>query len=560
MPPVEKFEFTRNWNSPSDFPTYEPDEVKVRADMQALPDELKTYLNEKMAPAVDEKVPGSRTVNGHPLTEDVEVTKEDVGLGNVDNTSDEDKPISKAQQIALDAKANKTDVLQKDNTTPYTPTQPYHPSTKDYTDRAVAGAVMGQVPDGSITDKKLANDSVTEEKLSPGIRKSVTEDFPNHIADKNNPHGVTAEQVPYDNSRTELASDTAQGAIDELFARMYGDMKVQVQVYETGTTTPIPGVLVTGVASESGGPCYADEDGVATGYVLSDAQTATATIKVDERYIDLTGQTEQTVSVRKGETSNATLYATRVSNPSGKIETFTASTQKMFTDKVNRVDVHCVGGGGGGNSGRAVNLSGRLRAYGGAGGAQGKSAYNNSISFTPNEPFSVTVGAKGIGGSRTSSSTSGIETKVGGTGGTSSCLGISASGGVGGAGGSGARCIIYETGNDGGKGAANVTQMFGDSSAQFGGSGGGGGAYVFFSGSETEGAQGNGGSPHGGNGAAPSSSAYKDGADAGGIGAGGGGGNASAVNTGTSGSTTTYRAGAGGDGGPGAVYVRWFYA
>ena len=155
MPPVEKFEFTRNWNSPSDFPTYEPDEVKVRADMQALPDELKTYLNEKMAPAVDEKVPGSRTVNGHPLTDDVKVKKEDVGLGKVDNTPDAEKPVSQPQQEALDAKADKTSVLQKDNTEPYTPTQPYHPSTKDYTDRAVAGAVMGQVPDGSITPVKL---------------------------------------------------------------------------------------------------------------------------------------------------------------------------------------------------------------------------------------------------------------------------------------------------------------------------------------------------------------------------------------------------------------------
>ena len=195
MPPVEKFEFTRNWNNPSDFPTYEPDEAKVRADMQALPDELKTYLNEKMAPAVDEKVPGSRTVNGHPLTDDVKVTKEDVGLGKVDNTPDAEKPVSQPQQEALDAKADKTDVLQKDNATPYTPTQPYHPATKDYTDKSVAGAVMGQVPDGSITDKKLANDSVTEEKLSQSIRESVTEYFPNHIANKNNPHKVTADQA-----------------------------------------------------------------------------------------------------------------------------------------------------------------------------------------------------------------------------------------------------------------------------------------------------------------------------------------------------------------------------
>lgn len=137
---------------------------------------------------------------------------------------------------------------------------------------------------------------------------------------------------------------------------MYGDLKVQVQVYETGTTTPISGVIVTGIASETGGVCYADEDGIAIGYILSDASSATATVQVDTRYIDLTGQTSQQVTVTKGVTANATIYATRVINPSGKIETFMASTQKMFTNKVSRVDVHSIGGGAGGGSGSTIPL------------------------------------------------------------------------------------------------------------------------------------------------------------------------------------------------------------
>lgn len=44
------------------------------------------------------------TVNDHPLSENVVVTKADVGLGNVDNTSDMDKPVSTATQQALDQK------------------------------------------------------------------------------------------------------------------------------------------------------------------------------------------------------------------------------------------------------------------------------------------------------------------------------------------------------------------------------------------------------------------------------------------------------------------------
>lgn len=49
-------------------------------------------------------VPTSRTVNGHALSSDVTVSKSDVGLGNVDNTSDASKPVSTAQQAALDLK------------------------------------------------------------------------------------------------------------------------------------------------------------------------------------------------------------------------------------------------------------------------------------------------------------------------------------------------------------------------------------------------------------------------------------------------------------------------
>lgn len=51
-------------------------------------------------------VPDTRTVNGHALSADVTVTKTDVGLSNVDNTSDANKPVSSATQTALDGKVD----------------------------------------------------------------------------------------------------------------------------------------------------------------------------------------------------------------------------------------------------------------------------------------------------------------------------------------------------------------------------------------------------------------------------------------------------------------------
>ena len=50
------------------------------------------------------KVDTTTTVNGHALSGNVTVTKSDVGLGNVDNTSDADKPVSTATQNALNGK------------------------------------------------------------------------------------------------------------------------------------------------------------------------------------------------------------------------------------------------------------------------------------------------------------------------------------------------------------------------------------------------------------------------------------------------------------------------
>ena len=59
---------------------------------------------------IDTKVNKTTTINGHELSGNITLNKGDVGLGNVDNTSDANKPISTAAQTALNAKADKTSV------------------------------------------------------------------------------------------------------------------------------------------------------------------------------------------------------------------------------------------------------------------------------------------------------------------------------------------------------------------------------------------------------------------------------------------------------------------
>lgn len=53
--------------------------------------------------ALNNKVDKTTTVNGHALSGNVTVTKDGVGLGNVDNTSDANKPVSTAQQAAINS-------------------------------------------------------------------------------------------------------------------------------------------------------------------------------------------------------------------------------------------------------------------------------------------------------------------------------------------------------------------------------------------------------------------------------------------------------------------------
>lgn len=61
-------------------------------------------------------VPNTRTISGKPLSANITLDKVDVGLASVDNTSDANKPVSTAQQTALNLKANTADVVPNTRT------------------------------------------------------------------------------------------------------------------------------------------------------------------------------------------------------------------------------------------------------------------------------------------------------------------------------------------------------------------------------------------------------------------------------------------------------------
>ena len=96
---ISKFEFTKRWTNPADFPTHETSEAQVRSDMQALHDEARNYIDEKLIPEVENELA-------------LKATKDEIRgivLGQIpDGTLTHDK-LSAELQAELDDKATKED-------------------------------------------------------------------------------------------------------------------------------------------------------------------------------------------------------------------------------------------------------------------------------------------------------------------------------------------------------------------------------------------------------------------------------------------------------------------
>lgn len=60
---VNELSFGKTWESSTDFPTIEPNEAQVRADLQYHPDAIKDYINDTLVPAVNSNQTNVNTLN-----------------------------------------------------------------------------------------------------------------------------------------------------------------------------------------------------------------------------------------------------------------------------------------------------------------------------------------------------------------------------------------------------------------------------------------------------------------------------------------------------------------
>lgn len=160
--------------------------------------------------AVNSHADNIEDLEGHPSRSDNphNVNATQVGLGNVNNTADADKPVSTAQQEALDAKVAITDIVNE--LTSNLVNKPLSAAQGKVLKDAIDLINQSLLSDNSNLDTlqevvdfiEINKDSLDNLSIASiaGLQaaldgKATQASHDNHLADTDNPHGVTKSQV-----------------------------------------------------------------------------------------------------------------------------------------------------------------------------------------------------------------------------------------------------------------------------------------------------------------------------------------------------------------------------
>lgn len=505
------------------------------------------------------------------------VTKASVGLGNVDNTSDVNKPVSTAQQVALDKKANLASPILTG--TPTAPTAAESTNTQQiattaFVDRAVKTHQADLVSHGIYGVATGTNALVMTDSKVTSYVDGMLVAFKNTTASTSattlNINNLGA--IPIINSEREAQTDLKNNGV---YTVRYSDGNFILQGSQgVSKTTQISNLTAVG-GNPNGktinltwtNPSDAKFKGVRIVYKTDSYPTNENDGTV---FYDSNDGTVPSSSVKAGFVDGTTYYirafaytyknatrlyttttigaqtTTTVYNSIGK-RTITSSTTFTVPPKITSIDIFLVGGGGAGS-----NASSGTSPGGGGGG--GYTRTYKKIDVTPGQIFNVVVGSGGYvtpnanasGGNGGNSSFgpysvyggNGAQgSRTGGDGGSGGGSGYFASSGtgVGGSDGSDGGAEVLNGNYPGGVGQHFTTREFSEPSNTLYAGGGGGG--IFYADGKPGLAGGAGGGGKGGGATDPTSGIANTG--------GGGGGCSSNWNA--------------GNGGSGVVIVRWGY-
>lgn len=161
------------------------------------------------------------------------VTASQVGLGNVNNTSDADKPVSTAQATAIaDAKKAGTDAQTNLNT---------HIGNKNNPHGVTASQVgLGNVNNTSDANKPVSTAQATAIADAKKAGSDAQANLNTHINNKSNPHGVTLSQLGVTASAAELNYvDGVTSNIQTQLNNKLGDYSIELYNGTGGNPKPV---------------------------------------------------------------------------------------------------------------------------------------------------------------------------------------------------------------------------------------------------------------------------------------------------------------------------------
>ena len=223
---------------------------------------LQDLLNKKQDLLVDGV--NIRTIAGESIlgSGNLVLTKNSVGLGNVDNTSDIDKPVSTAQAAAINIIQEELNTHIIDDSNPHKVTKTQvglsevvntkdtDIPTKDSADKFTSGGaytLKTELESSLSTAVEELNTSISE--LESGLTEAdttLTESLNAHKSDVNNPHNVTKLQVGLGNvDNTSDLNKPISTATQEALDTLEQDLTNNISTNVSAINTAISGIQST---------------------------------------------------------------------------------------------------------------------------------------------------------------------------------------------------------------------------------------------------------------------------------------------------------------------------